>query len=75
MKYTVHKAEKFYIIIEMSDFTFDASLDDFEKVFDDELERACTELRQTAKARFNEIKQSANGDTGASGSEPRISDR
>lgn len=74
MRYAVHKAEKFYITIEVADFIFDASLDNFEKVFDDELERACNELRQTAKARFNEIKQSAEGATREGGSNPRISD-
>jgi hypothetical protein len=76
MRVAVSKTENFYIVIEVQRLTFeDNTLEMFEEIFDKELEQACKELRQTVKERFNEIKQSAEGDTGEGGSNPRISDR
>jgi len=76
MRVRVVKSEKFFIVIEVLQRVFDENtINDFEKIFDKELDQACSELRQEAKRKFNEIKQSANGDSETGGSDPRISDR
>lgn len=68
MRVRTVKAEKFYIIIEVLQRVFDENtIEEFEVIFDKELEQACTELRQDVKRKFNEIKQSAEGASGENG--------
>ena len=63
MRMSVAKVEKFYIVIEVQQRTFDENtIEEFEKIFDKELHEACKELRQDVKKRFNEIKESASHD-------------
>jgi hypothetical protein len=68
MRANVAKVEKFYIVIEMQQHVFDENtIENFEVIFDKELDEACKELRQHVKERFNEIKQSAEGTAGEDG--------
>lgn len=58
MRVTVAKVERFYIVIEVQQRTFDENtIEEFEKIFDKELDEACKELRQEVKRKFNEIKE------------------
>lgn len=63
MRVTVAKVERFYIVIEVQQRTFDENtIEEFEKIFDKELDEACKELRQDVKRKFNEIKERASND-------------
>lgn len=64
MRVTVAKVERFYIVIEVQQRTFDENtIEEFEKIFDRELDEACKELRQDVKRKFHEIKESAKDET------------